>query len=420
MPCSPPTGYYGAAYVFTGSGASWARASTLTYTNGVQASSENLGSSVALSGDGTVALVGAPGMAVPPPSAPSFDENDQGAALVYTTANNWSTASAPSLLTAGATDSFVGTSVALSSAGTTALVGAPEYVGPGSASNGSGAAYIFTGAGGTWGATPVTTLSAIGGATGDEFGGRVALSGDGTVALVSAFNKPAAAGTDVGAAYSYNSVSGSWSGVTQETADITPSDGQQGENFGFSVALSNNGTQGLIGGLDYAKFTYENVGAAYLFTPTAPPAPPTPTTQPTPTPAPTPAPQASTTPSAGPSTTTSGTGSTSTVTITIGSGTTAGKRIPAFTYPKSGHVLRRNGTMRLTVRLTGSSGAVTGRVVVRLGAHLVCNPRISRGTATCVLVGSKLPKGHHTLTIRFGGSSLYTATVRPYVLSVVA
>jgi hypothetical protein len=76
--------------------------------------------------------------------------------------------------------------------------------------------------------------------------------------------------------------------------------------------------------------------------------------------------------------------------------------------------------MNLTVRLTGLFGAVQGRLVIRFGTHLICSPRLLRGTATCALAGKTLPKGRHTLTIRFGGSSAYAATIRPYVLSVVA
>ena len=67
-----------------------------------------------------------------------------------------------------------GYSVALS--GTTALVGAYYR------NNGTGAAYVFSDAGGTW--TQQAELTASDGATGDGFGSSVALSG--STALVGA------------------------------------------------------------------------------------------------------------------------------------------------------------------------------------------------------------------------------------------
>ena len=51
----------------------------------------------------------------------------------------------------------------------------------------AGAAYVYTRAGGTW--TQQRELTAADGASGDRFGYSVALSGDGTTALVGAYRQ---------------------------------------------------------------------------------------------------------------------------------------------------------------------------------------------------------------------------------------
>jgi nucleoside-specific outer membrane channel protein Tsx len=138
-----------------------------------------------------------------------------------------------------------GASVALSALGTTALVGAIGH-------NSSGAAYVFTLRGGTWSQT--AELTASDGAPGDDFGASVALSALGTTALVGAPEH----NTDTGAAYVFTLRGGTWS----QTAELTASDGAQGDFFGRSVALSALGTTALAGAPGHNFFT----GAAYVFT----------------------------------------------------------------------------------------------------------------------------------------------------------
>jgi len=82
-----------------------------------------------------------------------------------------------------------GVSVALSAAGTTALVGAPVRA------TGTGAAYVFTLRHGTW--SQAAALAAADAAPGDEFGFSVALSALGGTALAGAPFR----NTGAGAAY---------------------------------------------------------------------------------------------------------------------------------------------------------------------------------------------------------------------------
>ena len=197
-------------------------------------SNGQFGSSVALSGNGQVALVGA------------FNTNSgAGAAYVYTYDSSTQTWSGPSAtLSAPSGVYHFGSSVALSSDGTVALVGAPIT------SSDTGAAYVYTYSGGTW-SSPVA-LPVPSGAL--HFGSSVALSSDGTVALVGA----PVTNNYVGAAYVYTSSStGGWN-----STPVTLSVPSGYDYFGFSVALSLDGTVVLVG----APFTNNNAGAAYVYT----------------------------------------------------------------------------------------------------------------------------------------------------------
>ena len=88
-----------------------------------------------------------------------------------------------------------------------------------------------------------------------SFGSSVALSGDGNTALIGAHDD-----NGVGAAWVFTRSGSTW---TQQGPKLTAT-GQQGRflRFGFSVALSGDGTTALIGGPD----DNTNVGAAWVFT----------------------------------------------------------------------------------------------------------------------------------------------------------
>ena len=232
------TSLIGAAYVFHVPGeGSWATAGapTATLTNSAGASNDHFGVSVALSADGTTALVGAVDVSSLIGAAYVFHVPGEG---------SWATAGAPTATltnSAGATHDFFGVSVALSADGTTALVGA---YGVGLF---RGAAYVFHVPGeGSWATTgaPTATLTNSAGAAGDEFGFSVALSADGTTALVGAYGVSSLRG----AAYAFHVAGeGSWATTGASTATLTNSAGGAGDEFGFSVALSADGSVALVG-----------------------------------------------------------------------------------------------------------------------------------------------------------------------------
>ena len=124
--------------------------------------------------------------------------------------------------------------------GTTALIGADGV-------NGSrGAAYVFhASAEGSWAssATPTATLTNGSGSSDDSFGWAVAISSDGTTALIGAYGVHSYAG----AAYVFHaSAEGAWASSSTPTATLTNGSGATGDPFGHSVAISSDGTTALI------------------------------------------------------------------------------------------------------------------------------------------------------------------------------
>jgi FG-GAP repeat len=192
------------------------------------------GLSVALSALGTTALVGAPVRAT-----------GTGAAYVFTLRDGAWSQTAVLTASGGARFDDFGRSVALSAGGGTALVGAPGR------HAGTGAAYVFTLRRGTWSRTGV--LTAPHGARGDDFGQSVALSALGSTALAGDFGHS----PFTGAAYVFTLRRGTWSRTADLAADAAP-----GDEFGYSLALSAQGSTALAG----APFGHTGIGAAYVFT----------------------------------------------------------------------------------------------------------------------------------------------------------
>jgi len=228
----------GSVYVFKRSGGTWTQTQKLTPTE--SPAGADFGYSIAA--NATTAIIGAPFTTL------TNDGNrHQGAAYVFT--NDGGTWTQSQELIAGdfAAENQFGNSVAISGdtiliAAYNAQIGENPY---------QGAAYIFTGSGGTW--TQAQKLVASDGAGGDDFGSSVAMSG--TTAFIGA---PYAAGANSqqGAAYIFTSTDGLWS----EQQRIVADDGQSFDDFGAALAF--DGTTAAIG----ANYAGAGEGAVYLFT----------------------------------------------------------------------------------------------------------------------------------------------------------
>ena len=210
-------------------------------------SGDEFGFSVALSGDGEEALVGAP-----------YTNGAVGAAYVYTYDSTTGTWGSPVALAVPSGESGFGYAVALSDNGEVALVGAPNLTD----NNVAEAVYVYTSKSpGTWSSTPVT-LAAPSGSAG--FGYSLALSGNGEVAIVGAsFTTGAVNNNNIGEAYVYTSSTEAWSSPSGPVALPVPSGAT---NFGSSVALSSDGTVALVG----SPQTSANTGVAFVYTSTSP------------------------------------------------------------------------------------------------------------------------------------------------------
>ncbi|MCX6873871.1 MAG: HYR domain-containing protein [Verrucomicrobia bacterium] len=157
----------------------------------------------------------------------------------------------------GATNDNFGYSVSLSGDGNTALVGVLQPAAP--AGEAPGSAYVFMHSGSTW--SLQAKLTAADGALRDRFGVQVSLSGDGNTALVGAYYDDTSAGTDAGSTYVFVRSGSAWS----QQAKLTAGDGAANDYFGVSVSMSGNGNTALVGAYGDDTAAGADAGSAYVF-----------------------------------------------------------------------------------------------------------------------------------------------------------
>lgn len=261
----------GAAYVFSRVGDEWAQQA---YIKAAYPEENDLfGSSIAISDDGNTLVVGAldedggqPGI-----NGDQTDNSGRGSGAVYVftrVGRDWSQQAYVKGLNTERGDAF-GAAVAISADGNTLAVGAPDENNTSTGANAeighrvgsdqrtdytNGSAYIFTRQNGTWAQQSYIKPSHVG--RFDQFGTRVALSGDGDVLAVGVplEDSPAtgingdrgddeAGGSEFGAVYLYTRSEGVWSDhsyVKAPNADVY-------DEFGSVVALDGDGTTMLVG-----------------------------------------------------------------------------------------------------------------------------------------------------------------------------
>ncbi|MFN7929667.1 MAG: MBG domain-containing protein, partial [Blastocatellia bacterium] len=211
-----------------------------TASNG--AASDQFGYSVAISGD--TAIVGVPDNDF----APTFN---QGSAYVFVRSNNVWSQQAQLIANDAANNDAFGWSVAIS--GDTAVIGAYNDDIGGNGDQGS--AYVFVRNGSTW--TQQAKLTSSDGATNDWFGYSVAVSGD--LAVIGAPLNDLGFQSNLGAAYIFVRNGSSWS---QERI-LRASDAADNYNFGYAVALS--GSTAIVGSPAASVSGNSAQGAAYVF-----------------------------------------------------------------------------------------------------------------------------------------------------------
>ena len=242
----------GSAHVFVRDpGGNWTHQEELLAPDGL--ASDFFGYSATLSSSGDTAIVGAN-------RDNTEGGNGAGSAHVFTRDGGGTWTHQQKLLAPDglANDSF-GESVALSSSGDTALVGA-NYDDTIGGSN-AGSAYVFTrDGGGTW--TFQQQFLAPTGAMDDQFGFSVALSSSGDAAIVGAYEDDTAGGSGAGSASVFSrDGDGVWTFYRQFLAP----DGAAGNRFGASVALTSLGDAAIVGSTTDETAAGANAGSAYVF-----------------------------------------------------------------------------------------------------------------------------------------------------------
>jgi len=210
-----------AAYAFTRSGTVWTQQQKITAADALVGSQFGVGN--ALSGDGNTAAIGAYG---------------NNSTYIFVRSGSVWTQQQKITPPDGLNGSFGGRVALSATDGNTLLVGA--Y---GQASN-AGAAYIFTRTGVTW--TQEQKISASNGAANNSFGLGVTLTSDGNTALLGASGRNSA----TGAAYLFTRSVGTWS----EQQMLTASDAAVNFSFGSDVAISSDGTTAVIGSLGRSSY----------------------------------------------------------------------------------------------------------------------------------------------------------------------
>ncbi|MDI9364813.1 MAG: T9SS type A sorting domain-containing protein [Flavobacterium sp.] len=252
---------------------------------------DRFGASLALSADGSTLAVGAKwedgsGTGINPGS--DALATNAGAVYMYTrSGSTWSFTHYIKASNAENYDQF-GFSVSLSGDGNTLAVGAIGETGSGRGINPddnndyyeAGAVYIYTRSGSTWSFSTYIKASNTGG--GDQFGWAVALSGDGNTLAVGALYESGSGkninktsdedATASGAVYTYTRSGSTWSADAYIKASNTGS----GDQFGWVVSLSSDGTTLAVGALSEKgsgtginptdNDDISNAGAVYIYT----------------------------------------------------------------------------------------------------------------------------------------------------------
>ncbi|NOX58374.1 MAG: hypothetical protein GXP29_05875, partial [Planctomycetes bacterium] len=192
--------------------------------------------------DGTTALIGAP--------RDDVGGSDTGSAYIFEKANGeWQQSLRLNAADAQPSDRF-GNGVSIS--GNVAVIGAH---GDDDGGSGSGSAYIFERANGTW--QQIAKLTADDASADDAFGDGVAI--DGVTVIIGAFlDDDDDAGADSGSAYIFRKIDGVW----QQIAKLTAADAVAGAQFGVSVAIEG---KSVVIGARYDDGRGNRSGASYVF-----------------------------------------------------------------------------------------------------------------------------------------------------------
>jgi len=226
----------GAAWIFTRSGTTWTQqGAKLVGTGNVGAAQQ--GKSAAISADGNTVILGGPA-----------DNTNLGAVWVFTrSGTTWTQQGSKLVGTGNAGNSQQGFSVAISADGTTALIG-------GYMDNAvQGATWVFTRSGTTW-TQQGSKLVGTGGVGNTAQGCAVGISADGNTAIVGGFGDS----TNVGAAWVFTRSGTTW---TQQGSKLVGTGNVGAAQIAGTIGLNADGNSAFLGGYS----DNSSLGAAWVF-----------------------------------------------------------------------------------------------------------------------------------------------------------
>ena len=233
----------GAAYVFLRTGTSWSQEAKLVASDRI--GGDNFGISVDITADSTRVAIGAQGV--------NANFTDTGAIYIFSRSGTTWTEETKIIAADRAFNDKLGYSVSISSDGTRVLGGAYG------SSSGAGSAYMFSRSGIIW--TQETKIVASNTAAGDQFGFDVAISSDGTRCVIGSRNADPGGITNAGAAYVFLRSGTTWT----EERILSASDKSAGNLFGSSIDITSNGDRIIVGAQTNAPSGVNNAGAVYIY-----------------------------------------------------------------------------------------------------------------------------------------------------------
>jgi hypothetical protein len=232
----------GAAYIFTRVAGIWSQQVKLTASDASFSSS--FGTAVAMSGDGTYVIIGAPGDDV--------GSGDSGAVYIFNRSGSTWTQQVRFKASDAVTNQILGMSVAISWDGAYAIAGAYGD------NSFAGAVYILTRSGTAWSLQQKIPSPDPG--SFDSFGIGVSISGSGDTAIVGSYGDDDIA-SNAGAVYIFVRSGTTWS----QQAKFSGSDTAISDYFGRSVSISRDGSQVIVGATGHDAGGLQSAGAVYAF-----------------------------------------------------------------------------------------------------------------------------------------------------------
>ena len=231
-------------YIFVRSGANWVLEQKIV-PNTVNIS-DKYGYSISIDSSGTRIAIGSP--------QSDISGTNTGAVFIYRRDTAWVLETILQSSIPSPNDYF-GYSVSISASATRLVVGVPYRESGGSD---RGAVYVFTRSGTTWSEEAILTASD--GADNDYFGNSVAISGDGTRIVIGSVLNDSSGITDSGAVYIFK-YNVTWS----QDIKLTASNKAINDNFGFSVAINNDGTRVVVGSYYSQPGSLYRAGSVYIY-----------------------------------------------------------------------------------------------------------------------------------------------------------